>query len=87
MDSLLQTGLAKGLLSKEEIISNASILLIAGAETIPTALSGTTFYLLKNPAAIAGATRRSVRLWRPKRSASSAPPRNSPTLTLVSRRA
>ena len=56
MDSLLQTGKAEGLLSEEEIISNASMLLIAGAETTSTALSGTTFYLLKNPATMAKAT-------------------------------
>jgi hypothetical protein len=34
-----------------EIKSNASILTIAGSETTATALSGATYFLLKNPAA------------------------------------
>ncbi|EUC27100.1 hypothetical protein COCCADRAFT_10212 [Bipolaris zeicola 26-R-13] len=56
MDSLLQTGKNKDLLSEDEVISNANILLIAGAETTSTALSGTTFWLLKTPVALARVT-------------------------------
>ncbi|KAM3414128.1 Versicolorin B desaturase [Cercospora zeina] len=52
MDSLLQTGKNVGLLSEAEVLSNANILLIAGAETTSTALSGTTFLLLRNPEAL-----------------------------------
>ena len=38
-------------MTREEIINNASILIIAGSETTATALSGATYYLLTNPAA------------------------------------
>lgn len=36
-------------MSREEIVSTAEILLIAGSETTATLLCGATFYLLKNP--------------------------------------
>ncbi|KAB8337298.1 hypothetical protein FH972_021599 [Carpinus fangiana] len=36
-------------MNEKEIISNSSILILAGSETTATALSGTTYWLLKNP--------------------------------------
>ena len=39
-------------LEHEEIMSNASLFVIAGSESIATNLSGTTYYLLKNPDAM-----------------------------------
>lgn len=36
-------------LSREEMVSNAISLLLAGSETSATVLSGTTFFLLRNP--------------------------------------
>ena len=39
-------------LEHEEIMSNASLFVIAGSESIATNLSGTTYQLLKNPAAM-----------------------------------
>ncbi|KUM65390.1 hypothetical protein ACN42_g1683 [Penicillium freii] len=36
-------------LNDEELVANASILIIAGSETTATLLSGVTFWLLKNP--------------------------------------
>ena len=38
-------------MTREEIINNASILIIAGSETTATALSGATYFLLTNPEA------------------------------------
>ena len=42
----------KSHLSHEELMSNASLFVIAGSESIATNLSGTTYYLLKNPDAM-----------------------------------
>jgi cytochrome P450 len=42
-------GTEKGGMSTEEIEANCALLLIAGSETTATLLSGTTFYLLRNP--------------------------------------
>ena len=39
-------------LEHEEIMSNASLFVIADSESIATNLSGTTYHLLKNPVAI-----------------------------------
>ena len=39
-------------LEHEEIMSNASLFVIAGSESIATNLSGTTYHLLKNPVAM-----------------------------------
>ena len=36
-------------MTREEIISNAGVLLVAGSETTATLLSGATYYLLSNP--------------------------------------
>lgn len=44
-------------LSKDEHYSNASLFMIAGTETTATALSGTTYYLLQNPAVMAELTK------------------------------
>ncbi|GKU08617.1 unnamed protein product [Fusarium langsethiae] len=48
MSYILRHNDEKGM-SKAEIIENASLLIIAGSETTATLLSGTTYYLLKNP--------------------------------------
>jgi cytochrome P450 len=40
-----------GLLHLDDLTSNAPILVLAGSETTATSLSGTTYYLLKNPEA------------------------------------
>ncbi|KAH7304080.1 putative cytochrome P450 monooxygenase [Stachybotrys elegans] len=40
-----------GLLYLDDLTSNAPILVLAGSETTATSLSGTTYYLLKHPAA------------------------------------
>lgn len=46
----------KGLrLSETEITSNCTALILGGAETISSALSGTTYYLAMNPSALAKA--------------------------------
>lgn len=39
----------KGMMSRNEIDSNANIVLVAGSETTATLLSGCTYLLLKNP--------------------------------------
>ena len=39
-------------MSREEIISNAGVLLVAGSETTATLLSGATYHLLSNPVAL-----------------------------------
>ncbi|KAI6892544.1 cytochrome P450 [Hortaea werneckii] len=44
-------------LSLEEHHSNASLFMIAGTETTATALSGTTFYLLRNPESLGALTK------------------------------
>lgn len=36
-------------MTREEIICNSGVLLIAGSETVATLLSGATFFLLTNP--------------------------------------
>ncbi|KAL9075768.1 MAG: hypothetical protein Q9161_001520 [Pseudevernia consocians] len=36
-------------MTREEIISNSEVLLVAGSETTATLLSGATYYLLSNP--------------------------------------
>ncbi|KAL2145397.1 hypothetical protein VTI28DRAFT_7324 [Corynascus sepedonium] len=48
MSYILRHNDEKGM-SEGEIIENAQLLIIAGSETTATQLSGTTFYLLKNP--------------------------------------
>ncbi|KAJ4251357.1 hypothetical protein NW762_011338 [Fusarium torreyae] len=48
MSYILRHNDDKGL-SKAEIIENASTLIVAGSETTATLLSGTTYYLLRNP--------------------------------------
>ncbi|KAM3067504.1 hypothetical protein ACMFMG_011650 [Clarireedia jacksonii] len=52
MDSMLRHRGEKDSLSDEELAENASILVIAGSETTATLLSGVTFLLMKNPAAM-----------------------------------
>ncbi|PQE07705.1 benzoate 4-monooxygenase cytochrome P450 protein [Rutstroemia sp. NJR-2017a BVV2] len=52
MDSMLRHRGEKDGLSDEELSANSSILVIAGSETTATLLSGVTFLLLKNPAAM-----------------------------------
>ncbi|TGO07172.1 hypothetical protein BTUL_0316g00080 [Botrytis tulipae] len=52
MDSMLRHRGEKDGLSDEELVANSSILVIAGSETTATLLSGVTFLLLKNPAAM-----------------------------------
>lgn len=42
----------KGGMSREEIVSNASTLIVAGADTMGTTLTGTIFLLLQNPSAM-----------------------------------
>ena len=39
-------------MTREEIISNSGVLLVAGSETTATLLSGATYYLLSNPIVI-----------------------------------
>ena len=39
-------------MTREEIISNSGVLLVAGSETIATLLSGATYHLLSNPIAL-----------------------------------
>ncbi|KAK3984527.1 cytochrome P450 [Cladorrhinum sp. PSN332] len=48
MSHILRHNDEKGM-SAGEIIENSSVLIIAGSETTATQLSGTTFYLLRNP--------------------------------------
>ncbi|KPA35153.1 isotrichodermin c-15 hydroxylase, partial [Fusarium langsethiae] len=48
MSYILRHNDEKGM-SRAEIIETASLLIIAGSETTATLLSGTTYYLLKNP--------------------------------------
>jgi cytochrome P450 len=52
MDSMLRHRGEKDGLSDEELVANSSILVVAGSETTATLLSGVTFLLLKNPAAM-----------------------------------
>lgn len=52
MDSMVRHRGEKDGLSDEELVANSSILVIAGSETTATLLSGVTFLLLKNPAAM-----------------------------------
>ena len=39
-------------MSRDEIVGNSGILIVAGSETTATLLSGATYYLLKNPAVL-----------------------------------
>jgi len=39
-------------MTRQEIISNSGVLLVAGSETVATLLSGATFHLLKNPSVL-----------------------------------
>ncbi|KAK4176312.1 putative isotrichodermin C-15 hydroxylase [Triangularia setosa] len=48
MSYILWTNDDEGM-SPEEIVENANVLIVAGSETTATQLSGTTFYLLRNP--------------------------------------
>ncbi|TKA22228.1 hypothetical protein B0A50_08097 [Salinomyces thailandicus] len=50
---ILEKSEGPGGLSLDEHYSNASLFMIAGTETTATALSGTTFHLLRNPASLA----------------------------------
>ncbi|KAI7091342.1 cytochrome P450 [Hortaea werneckii] len=50
---ILEKSDGPGGLSLEEHHSNASLFMVAGTETTATALSGTTFYLLRNPDSLA----------------------------------
>jgi averantin hydroxylase len=48
---LLRTDFEKGTgMTKEEMVNNASILVLGGSETTATLLSGTVYLLLKHPA-------------------------------------
>lgn len=49
LSSVLKHEGTKKALSFDELVSNASVLTIAGSETIATLLTGLTYYLLKNP--------------------------------------
>ncbi|KAH8892735.1 cytochrome P450 [Thozetella sp. PMI_491] len=49
MSAMLSQDEKGGVLSEEEITSNCTALILGGAETISTALSGTTYYLSTNP--------------------------------------
>lgn len=40
-------------MSREEIIENSGVLLVAGSETTATLLSGATYHLLRNPSVLA----------------------------------
>ncbi len=49
MSCILRNQGKEGELTKEELLPNASTIIIAGSETTATLLSGSTYYLLKNP--------------------------------------
>ncbi|RDW73342.1 hypothetical protein BP6252_07249 [Coleophoma cylindrospora] len=51
MSYILKYNDEKGM-SREEIVANSSVLIKAGSETTATALSGATYFLLKNPQAM-----------------------------------
>lgn len=51
-----ESGGGAAALAPGEVEANANFLLLAGTETTATALAGTTYYLLKNPAALRRAT-------------------------------
>lgn len=53
---LLQHKIDQDTLTQQEIIINASILVIAGSETTATAMAGVTYWLLRTPAALKEAT-------------------------------
>ncbi len=56
MDSMVKHKGDKDGLSDEELFSNSNVLILAGSETTATLLSGVTYWLLRNPAALHKAT-------------------------------
>lgn len=52
MDSMLKHRGDKDVLTDAELISNSTVLIIAGSETTATLLSGATYWLLQTPSAL-----------------------------------
>ena len=57
ISSIVEHNEKKGSLTQTEIISNASLFVLAGTETVATALPGLTYLLTKNPRAMSKVTK------------------------------